>query len=52
MSSTKDAARALRRAKRRLRARGPMYHATGEGFKKDESTTKAVLRRMRALGVD
>ena len=32
-------------------AKKAAYHATGVGFHKDESTTKAVLGRMRELGI-
>ena len=31
--------------------RGEMDHATGVNFMQDASTTKAVLKRMKALGV-
>ena len=30
---------------------GPIDHATGYGFRKDESTTKAVFLQMKGLGV-
>lgn len=43
--------RDFKRMLRRIPNRGPMDHATGEGFRADESTTKAVLKRMRSLGV-
>lgn len=43
--------RDLRRLVRRIPNRGPMDHATGAGFRADQSTTKAVLKRMRALEV-
>lgn len=39
-------AHSLRRAMRRIPNRGPLDHATGTGFVPDESTTRAVLRRM------
>lgn len=43
-------ARDYRRAARRtVKGRGALAHATGVGFAPDESTTKAVLKRMAGM---